>query len=237
MNDLRRRFASSLFFAALAVTAACAAPKGAPPDLGQIRSPEELGLKSRQAYQDAKQQPEKKEKLKGARFGISYADKCLASEPKNVECLYYRVLNTGLFIKNHIPNYQKGLRQMVTDCETLIGIQADYERGGCYRILGNIYAQAPGFSLNPKNITQDLDKSVEYLQEAVRVAPNEPLNHLFLARSLLDTGDKEQAMVQLKEFDRLKTDKLDSEYPEWKEDREKLARKLLPQKTEPTNPS
>jgi predicted Zn-dependent protease len=78
---------------------------------------------------------------------------------------------------------------------------------------------------------------VEYLQEAVRVAPNEPLNHLFLARSLLDTGDKEQAMVQLKEFDRLKTDKLDSEYPEWKEDREKLARKLLPQKTEPTNPS
>jgi hypothetical protein len=44
-------------------------------------------------------------------------------------------------------------------------------------------------------------------------------------------------MVQLKEFDRLKTDKLDSEYPEWKEDREKLARKLLPQKTEPTNPS
>ena len=205
----------------------CAAPKYTPPDLTQTRSPEELGLKSQEAYQQAKLQTDKDEKLKLSQAGIAYASRCLAIAPRTPGCLYYRVLNTGVFIKNHIPNYQKGLRQMVADCETLNGIQPDYEHGGCYRVLGNIYAQAPSFSLNPKNITQDLDKSVEYLQEAVKIDPKYPLNQLFLARYLEATGDKAQAKAHLQEFDRLDQSNLDSEYQDWKQDREKLAQKLL----------
>ena len=115
---------------------------------------------------------------------------------------------------------------MVANCESLISIDPSYENGGCYRILGNIYAQAPSFSLNPKNITQDLDKSVENLRQAVQVAPAYALNHLFLSRSLEAVGDKSAAVSELKEFDRLRTPALDNEYPQWKKERDQLAQKL-----------
>ncbi len=214
----------------LALLIACAGPKYIPADINQTRSPEELGNKTQEAYREAKAQTEKKEKLKLAYAGISYADRCLAIAPRTLPCLYYRVLNTGLYIQNHIPNYQKGLHRMIDDCKTLIEIQPDYEKGGCYRVLGNIYAKAPSWSLNPKHITQDWDKSVEYLKEAVKIAPDYPLNQLFLARSLEAVDDKQQAKVHLVEFDRLGHQGLDSEYEGWKQDRDKLAQKLLGEK-------
>lgn len=227
MNRSRPSWLCALPFAVVFCLIACTAPKYTPPDLTQTRDPEELGRKSEEAYQQGKIQTDKEEKLKLAQAGIAYASRCLAIAPRSSQCLYYRALNTGIFIKNHIPNYQKGLQQMVADCNSLIEIQPDYEHGGAYRILGNIYAQAPSFSLNPKNVTQDLDKSVEYLMEAAEIDPKYPLNQLFLARSLDARGDKKEAKVHLEEFDRLDHSNLDSEYEDWEEERNKLAQKLL----------
>lgn len=204
----------------------CAGPKVIPTDLSQLKSPEVLGQASQRSYRESKKVPDKKEKLKLASGGIAYAQKCLKQDPQNVTCLYYEVLNTGTYIKNHIPNFQVGLKKMVADCEAVIRLQPEFENGGCYRVLGNIYAQAPSFSLNPKNITQDLDKSVENLRQAVQIAPNYPLNYLFLSRSLQETGDKEGATQALKDFDRLRSPELDNEYPEWKKERDNLAQKL-----------
>lgn len=210
---------------------ACVAPKYTPPDLGQIRSPAELAMKTQEAYRQGKVQSEKSEKLRFAQAGIQYADKCLALAPRTPECLFYRVLNTGLFIQNHIPNYQNGLRRMVADCEKLNEIQPGFENAGGYRVLGTIYAKAPSFTVNPKNVSQDWDKSVENLKEAVKLAPNYALNRLFLARSLEAVGEKAAAKNELLEFDRLAAANLDSEYPEWKQDRNKLAQKLLGEKS------
>lgn len=225
MMSPRRTLIPSLFAACLLLTG-CAAPKYVPTDLNQLKTPEELGQASQHAYQDSKKSDAKSEKLKFASAGIAYAEKCLKKDPQNPSCLYYQVLNTGTYIKNHIPNFQVGLRKMVANCETLITVDSAYEAGGCYRVLGNIYAQAPGFSLNPKNITQDLDKSVENLQKAVQVAPDYALNYLFLSRSLEAAGNKDAALQELKEFDRRRGPDLDNEYPQWKKERDELAQKL-----------
>jgi hypothetical protein len=204
----------------------CYAPKFLPKDLALLQTTEELGAASRQAYKNAKAAQNKTEKLDQAHFGMAYAEKCLKKNPQDLTCLYYNILNTGIYIKNYIANFQKGLRNMVAQCQTLLSIQPSYEEGGCYRILGNIYAKAPSFSLSSKGITQDLEKSVEYLTSAVQVAPDNALNHLFLSRSLEAIGENETAIQQLKEFDRLTHQGLDSEYPEWKQERDALAKKL-----------
>lgn len=213
--------------AALFSLLACAAPKSMPSDLASLRSPEELGQASRRAYGEARTATSKEERLKLSHQGIAYAQKCLKSAPQEPSCLYFETLNTGIYIRNHIPNYQRGLKTMVRNCETLIQVRPDFEQAGCYRVLGNIYSQAPSFSLNPKNITQDLDKSLAYFREAVKLAPNYPLNRLFLAKVLEQTGENEAAKTELQAFDRLPAGELDRDYPDWKKERDALAQSLL----------
>jgi|GEM_PF-2299702 len=227
MNPLRRLFTLFSWACVALLLLSCGVPHSTPTDLSQMKSPEELAEASKKAYETGKNAPEKKTRLELASSGLAYAGKCLKTSPESVPCLYYEALNTGLFVQNHITNFQRGLKTMITDCETVAKIQADYESGGCYRIMGNIYSQAPSFSFNPKHITQDLDKSVEYLQKAVALAPTYPLNQLFLARSLEASGKKDEAKNHLQEFDRLPHTGLDSEYADWNKDRESLARKLL----------
>ncbi|MFO1463727.1 MAG: hypothetical protein U1F66_08105 [bacterium] len=214
------------FVIAAALLIACAAPKTQPKDIDQLKTPAELGEASRRAYNAARAAAVKKEKLEWSHQGIVYAEKCLKENPKEPSCLYFHALNTGIYIKHHIPNYQRGLHKMVANCDALNQVQPDFEHAGCYRILGNIYAQAPSFSLNPKHITQDLDLSVQNLKEAVKLSPDYPLNRLFLARSLEETGEKEAAKAELAAFDRLPKEGLDGEYPDWKKERDSLARKL-----------
>ncbi len=204
----------------------CPPPKFVPLDLAHLKSPEDLGLKSQEAYQKARNAQQKSEKLKWSQAGMAYSEKCLKFQADEPLCLYYGVLNRGVFVQNHIFDYQKSLRLMVAQCEALIAVDPNFQHAGCYRILGNIFSKAPAFSLNPKNISQDLDKASEYFQQAVKLSPDYALNHLFLARNLAALGNKAEAQQQLAEFDRLRTPDLDQEYPQWKQDREQLAQSL-----------
>lgn len=204
----------------------CTVPKPNSSQLQNLVTTTELGEASREAYRSAKKAKSKKDKLLHANIGIHYAEACLETNPEETLCLYYQVLNTGVYIQNHIPNFQRGLRKMVESCERLITVQPGYENGGCYRVLGNIYAKAPSFSFSSKGVTQDLDLSVEYLRKAIEIAPDYPLNRLFLARSLEEIDDKPGAREQLEAFDKLSHERLDEEYPQWKKERESLAKKL-----------
>ncbi len=224
--EMKNKIQKIIPLISLIVLVHCTVPKPNSSQLQNLVMPQELGEASREAYRTAKKAKSKKDKLLHANIGIHYAEECLEKNPEEAICLYYQALNTGTYIQNHIPNFQRGLRKMVESCEKLITLQPDYEQGGCYRVLGNIYAKAPSFSLSSKGVTQDLDLSVEYLRKAVEIAPDYPLNRLFLARSLEEIDDKMGAREQLEAFDKLSHEKLDEEYPTWKKDRGNLAKKL-----------
>src|SRR5262245_57720960 len=92
-----------LFLGLVLLISSCAAPKYIPENLEQLKTSEELGQASRHSYQLAQAAIEKNEKLKQAHAGITYAEKCLKKSLEEPLCLYYQVLNTGIYIKNHIP--------------------------------------------------------------------------------------------------------------------------------------
>lgn len=210
-----------MFFLSLLNTACV--PRYHAPDLQNLQDPKSLGEASRQAYQEGRQAPDKKDRLKLAQAGMEYSEKCLQLSSNEPACLYYNVLNRGLFLQNHVLNYQKSLKLMVQNCKRLIQVDPTYESAGCYRILGDIYAKAPAFSFRDENVLRDLDKSASYLRKAVELAPNYPLNHLLLARTLMALGEEEAAAAQLKIFDEMPHDNLDKVYPGWKKDREALS--------------
>ncbi len=62
-----------------------------------------------------------------------------------------------------------------------------FEGGGAQRVLGRLYFKLPGL------FGGDNDKSIEYLEEAVKIGPNYYLNHVFLAETLADEGEDERA--------------------------------------------
>lgn len=214
-----------LFFLCLFASYSCVPPAYIPAEYKRLKSPQEMGEASKQLYQLAFRSTDKKEKLKYAQGGIELAEKCLKKEKAPI-CLYYGVLSRGIYIKNHIPNYQRSLKKMINDCEQLIEIEPYYGEAGCYRIIGNIYAKAPTFSLNPKNITQDIDKSVKYLNQASQLAPNYPLNQLFLAQVLYKSEQKDRAINVLKKFESMNKAELDRDYPEWEKEFLKIKKDL-----------
>jgi hypothetical protein len=63
--------------------------------------------------------------------------------PEEAGCYYYRAVNTGLYHEVKIVGYQKGVKQMIEDCEMVIKLDPKYDHGGAYRILGQIYTKLP----------------------------------------------------------------------------------------------
>ncbi len=128
-------------------------------------------------------------RVEAAREGRGLADQCVASGPSNPACYYYRAVLTGLYYELTIIGYQKGLKQMVADCERLIVLDPRYAEAGAYRILGQIYTQIPETAFRPDSLVRDLSRARTYLEQAVRLAPHSVENQLALCHTTLDLDD------------------------------------------------
>jgi tetratricopeptide (TPR) repeat protein len=79
---------------------------------------------------------------------------------------------------------RQGVAGRVRDCaESARAIDERYERGGALRILGRLHTEAPRIPLVTGWVSREL--AVSSLERAVRLAPEEPLNRLYLADALL----------------------------------------------------
>jgi hypothetical protein len=116
-----------------------------------------------------------------AYHGVDYAKAAIALEPKRVEGHYYLGINTGLSASTRgLTAYPMVPR--VRD-EALAAAKADekFDHAGPLRLLGGVYAKAPGW---PASIG-DPDKGVQYMEKAVKLAPEYPENHLLYGDALL----------------------------------------------------
>ena len=216
-SELRRllRFArNGALFIIAAITISCASTsKGKPLTSTDIvnMTPQELIAVSKESSEHAQDTANNESQRNWALHGISVAEQCLMRAPEEPGCYYYRAINTGLYHEVKIVGYQKGVKKMIDDCEQVIKLDPKYDHGGAYRILGQIYTKLPQSVGRPDSITRDLDKAEEYLRQAVRIDPDYPENHLFLAETLFEKEKFAEATQELATATELT--------PRWKQDK------------------
>jgi tetratricopeptide (TPR) repeat protein len=128
--------------------------------------------------------------------GRAYAEMLLTEQPDRVAGHYWLALNlcgladVGGALQGHklLPTILEELQRAVTMDET-------YDQAGAHRVLGRIYFQAPA----PPFSVGDLKKSLDHLTAAVRLAPANSTNHLYLAETLLRLENPDQARQQLEQ--------------------------------------
>jgi tetratricopeptide (TPR) repeat protein len=118
----------------------------------------------------------------------------IAQNPKCAPCHFWTAINMALYGESvgafkmlfSLADIRDHLQQ---------SLQADpsYAFGGAYRLLGLIEHKLPGI-LGGSN-----DEAKRYFEKAIQAAPEEPMNHLFLAELYLDKfNDSKQALVEAK---------------------------------------
>jgi len=129
-------------------------------------------------------------------MGMKYGDKAIELNPKGVEGHYYYGLNVGIYSDgvSIITALRKGLKgKTQSSFEKAYEIGKTYDNSGPTIALGRFWFVLP-WPLNDKK------KSLKFLRESQKTAPNSISGQLYLGEALLDRdkeGDKAEAKALL----------------------------------------
>ncbi len=115
------------------------------------------------------------------RKGQLYAETLIQEAPNRTEGHYWLALN--LCGQADAGGYMLGRRllpRILEELERAVALDETYDQAGAHRVLGRIYFEAPAWPMS----VGDINKSLYHLKAAVRLAPNNSTNHLFLAQTL-----------------------------------------------------
>ena len=164
------------------------------------------------------------------RKGKAYAEMLLHEAPNLTQGYYWLGLN--LCGEAEACGYMVGRRllpQIVEALERALALSETYDQAGAHRVLGRIYYEAPAWPMS----VGDLQKSLEHLKAAVRLAPDNSTNHLYLAQTLYGLHYRSLAQQQLELV--LKCTQHAVKPKDLEDDRQE-ARRLLAEMGSETNP-
>jgi tetratricopeptide (TPR) repeat protein len=126
--------------------------------------------------------------------GLAYAEQLLTEKPAGVAGHYWKALNlAGLAGTGGMLEGRRLLPRLLEELQRSLALDPTYDHAGAHRVLGRIYYQAPGWPLSVGN----LNKSLEHLSAAVRLAPETSTNHLYLAETLIRLNQPARARQEL----------------------------------------
>jgi len=135
--------------------------------------------------------------------GIAACRKLLARETNSAPGHYYLAMNYGQLAQAEAPFLAAYhlVKQMEREFKTAADLDKDFDYAGPERSLGLLYRDAPAwpFSIGSRR------KAREYLDQAAKLAPDYPENHLNLAESFLQWHETENAKNELNALDALWT--------------------------------
>lgn len=136
-----------------------------------------------------------------AKQGIAACRKLLARETNSAPGHYYLAMNEGQLAKAEAPSLAayRLVKQMEREFKTAADLDPAFDYAGPARCLGLLYRDAPGwpFSIGSRR------KARDWLEQAVKLAPDYPENRLNLAESFLQWRDADNAKEQLDALDAL----------------------------------
>jgi tetratricopeptide (TPR) repeat protein len=127
--------------------------------------------------------------------GIETGQRAVAQQPTGVEGHFWLAANYGgLSEIQGIWQALQMVKKVRTEMEMALRLQADYENGSAYLALGEIARQVPGV------LGGSLKRAITYLEQGLRVAPQNMAMKLALAKSYRDAGQHEASQRQLAEI-------------------------------------
>jgi tetratricopeptide (TPR) repeat protein len=128
------------------------------------------------------------------RKGKVYAETLIRDDPNRVEGHYWLALNLcGIADACGYMTGRRLLPQIIAQLERSLALDETYDQAGAHRVLGRIYFEAPAWPMS----VGDMHESLKHLQDAVRLAPDNSTNHLFLAQTLYSLHYRSLAEQQL----------------------------------------
>ena len=136
-----------------------------------------------------------------ARQGIAACRELLARETNSAPGHYYLAMNYGQLARAEAPSLAayRLVRQIEGEFKTAADLDKSFDYAGPERCLGLLYRDAPGwpFSIGSRR------KARDFLEQAAKLAPDDPENHLNLAESFLQWHESDNAKGELKTLDAL----------------------------------
>jgi hypothetical protein len=131
--------------------------------------------------------------------GIAACRQLLVQHPKSAPGHYYLGMNLGQLARTEILGALKLVKQMEVEFKTADTLDEHFDYAGPARCLGLLYRDAPGW---PTSIGSR-HKAHEWLERAVKLAPNYPENQLHLIESRLQWNDRTAAETEFKTLEAL----------------------------------
>ena len=129
--------------------------------------------------------------------GVDYGRKCreIFKDRRKVECSFWLASNLALLKKeNGIFSLAFNLSEVIELFEEAKTLDPLFAGAGPYRMLALLYYKAPGI------LGGDNDKAFSYIEKAIELKPNEPLNYYFYVKILLDESENEKAKELTKKY-------------------------------------
>jgi tetratricopeptide (TPR) repeat protein len=122
------------------------------------------------------------------------AELLIQEQPDLVDGHYWLALNLcGSAENSAVLEAYRLLPRILQELDQAVKIDPTYDQGGSHRVLGRIFFEAPGWPIS----VGDLNKALRHLEAAVRFAPKNSTNQLFLGEAYLKAGDREMARQHL----------------------------------------
>jgi len=121
----------------------------------------------------------------------------LAQRPEALPIYFWSAVNWGLWGEafGKFAAARQGVAGKIRDdCAVVLRLDERYERAGGHRVLGRLHARAPSIPFFTGWI--DRDTAIAELRKARELAPEEPLNTLYLAEALLEYRPQSRAEAQ-----------------------------------------
>jgi tetratricopeptide (TPR) repeat protein len=131
--------------------------------------------------------------------GIDACRKLIKEQPQSAPAHYYLAMNLGQLARTELLGALSLVREMETEFKTAWSLDNQVDHAGAARNLGQLYRDSPGW---PASIGSKR-KAREWLERAVRTAPDFPENLLLLSESYLQWDETTAALKELKQLDLL----------------------------------
>ncbi len=134
-----------------------------------------------------------------AEQGIAACRQLITRDPKSAAAHYYLAMNLGQLARTKFLGALKLVKEMEHEFKTAGELDARFDYAGPERNLGLLYRDAPGWPTSIGN-----KRTAHYYSEqAVKLVPDYPANHLNLVESYLLWDERAEARRELQALDTL----------------------------------